>query len=268
MIIKTSARWYPFKVILGIIGYLGYYASAGIFFCVGLPFFAVFALWPSIMRRVMRTVLTNYAVFLTHVWLPLLRVYSITELPREKLRELRGSIVVANHRSRLDALMMLSILPSCGVVIKSKYTRIPLYSTFVKYLDFISINPESLQSLASAMEKCRQVLSSGKNLLVFPEGTRAKTGRLLSFAAFPFKLAMETRSPVVPTIIHSDLPLMAKCKGSIFPRYRFSYIIRFLPFVSPQKGETAQDFAHRVQSAMANQLLVLDKGTFWDSGAR
>jgi 1-acyl-sn-glycerol-3-phosphate acyltransferase len=263
---KPTGLFYPFKILLGIIGYLGYFASAVIFFCVGLPFFAVFAPWPRAVRRVMYTVLKHYAVFLTQVWLPLLRVYYIVERPGPNASALRGSIVVANHRSRLDALMMLSVLPESGVIIKSKYTRIPLYSAFVKYLDFISINPESLQSLASAMEKCRAVLGAGKNLLVFPEGTRARTGKLLPFGPFPFKLAMETHAPLVPVIIHADLPLMARCRGSIFPKYRFKYTVRFLPAERPMDGEAAPDFAQRVRATMAGQLALLDKGTYWDTG--
>jgi 1-acyl-sn-glycerol-3-phosphate acyltransferase len=177
-------------------------------------------------------------------------------------------VVVANHRGRLDALLMLSMLPSTGVVIKSDYARIPLYSSFVKHLDFVSINPDSLESLGAASAKCRQVLAKGVSLLVFPEGTRAKTGRLLAFRPFPFKIAMETGAPVVPVIIHSDLPFMARCRGSIFPKYRFRYTIRFLPAQRPRVGEAAPDFAQRVRATMAGQLALLDKGTYWDAGKK
>jgi 1-acyl-sn-glycerol-3-phosphate acyltransferase len=265
---QPTHPFYPFKIFLGIIGYLGYFASAGIFFCVGLPFFAVLALWPGPMRRVMYSVLRNYAVFLTRIWLPMLQVYDFAERPGPEASALRGSIIVANHRSRLDALMMLSVLPESGVVIKSKYTGVPLYSAFVKYLDFVSIDSGSLASLASALEKCKDVLARGKNLLVFPEGTRARTGKLLPFGQFSFKLAMETHAPLVPAIIHSNLPLMARCRGSIFPRYRFRYTVRFLPPERAGAGETAQDFASRVRAIMTAELAPLDKGTCWDTGKK
>jgi 1-acyl-sn-glycerol-3-phosphate acyltransferase len=161
--------------------------------------------------------------------------------------------------------MLLSMLPQSGVVIKAKYAGIPLFSTFVKYLDFVSIDPDSLSSLAAAMEKCRAVLASGKNLLVFPEGTRAKTGKLLPFGPFPFKVAIEAKAPVVPVVIHSDLPLMARRKGSIFPPYRFKFVVRFLAACRGEAGETAPDFAHRVRDQMSAQLAELDKGTCWDA---
>ena len=255
---------YPLRVIAASIGYLSYFFAILVFVCAGLPFFLIFALWPQLMKRLMYAVLKAYTFFLTRLWLPGLRIYSVAEISGFDPDALRGSVVVANHRGRLDALLMLSMLPPTGVVIKSNYARIPLYSSFVKHLDFVSINPDSLESLGAATSKCRQVLSKGVNLLVFPEGTRAKTGRLLAFKPFPFRVAMEANAPVVPVIIHSDLPFMARCRGSIFPKYRFRYTIRFLPVEKPLPGEAAPDFAQRVRATMAGQLALLDKGTYWE----
>jgi 1-acyl-sn-glycerol-3-phosphate acyltransferase len=260
---KHIYLFYPFRVFLGLIGYLSYFLAILVFLCAGLPFFLMFALWPRLMKNIMYTVLKAYTFFLTRLWLPALRIYSIAEISGFDPPALRGSVVVANHRGRLDALLMLSMLPPTGVVIKSNYARIPLYSSFVKHLDFVSIDPDSLQSLGAATEKCRQVLAKGVNLLVFPEGTRAKTGKPLAFKPFPFRIAMEANAPVVPVIIHSDLPFMARCRGSIFPKYRFRYTIRFLPAERPLLGETAPDFAQRVRAIMAGQLALLDKGTYW-----
>jgi 1-acyl-sn-glycerol-3-phosphate acyltransferase len=256
--------FYPFKIIAASIGYLSYFLAILVFICAGLPFFLIFALRPQLMKRLMYAVLKAYTFFLTRLWLPALRIYSIAEISGFDPAALRGSVVVANHRGRLDALLMLSMLPSTGVVIKSDYARIPLYSSFVKHLDFVSINPDSLESLGAASAKCRQVLAKGVNLLVFPEGTRAKTGKLLAFKPFPFRIAMEADAPVVPVIIHSDLPFMARCRGSIFPKYRFRYTIRFLPAQKPRAGEAAPDFAQRVRATMAGQLALLDKGTYWE----
>ena len=257
---------YPLRVIAASVGYVSYFLAILVFLCAGLPFFLLFALLPKLMQRLMRAALTAYTFFLTRLWLPALGLYAVAEISGLD-RALRGAVLVANHRGRLDALLLLSMLPRTGVVIKAHYAREPLYYVFVKYLDFVSIDPDSLGSLGAATAKCREVLAKGTNLLVFPEGTRAKTGRLLEFRPFPFRVAMETGAPVVPVIIHSDLPFMARRRGSIFPRYRFRYTVRFLQAERPGPGESAPDFAARVRGLMAGQLAVLDKGTCWDIGA-
>jgi 1-acyl-sn-glycerol-3-phosphate acyltransferase len=238
------------------------------FLVIGLPFFFLFFLNPELMRSVMYAVLKGYAYFLTQLWLPALGVYRVSSISDYDPAALHGSVVVANHRGRLDALLLLSMLPPTAVVIKQKYARIPMYSSFVKHLDFVNIDPDSLSSFGAAIEKSRRVLAQGKCLLVFPEGTRAKTGRLLPFKPFPFRIAMETGALVAPALIHSGLPFMARCKGSIFPKQRFDYKVRFLSPCRPEAGETAPEFADRVRGIMADQLAVIDKGSFWDQSLR
>jgi 1-acyl-sn-glycerol-3-phosphate acyltransferase len=175
-----------------------------------------------------------------------------------------NSIFVANHRGRLDALLLLSMLPESGVLIKPKYSRIPIYSTFVKYLDFIRADSGSPTSLAASLARCKAILDQGKSLLVFPEGTRAKSGKLQAFKDFSFKVALDCKRPVVPVIIHSDYPFMARTPQSIFPRYRLRYTIRFLKPCAARDIERPADLADRVYGIMAETLADLDKGTYWD----
>ncbi len=255
----------PFKLILGFVGYGTYFLAAAGFVVVGLPFFLLLAPWPVFMRRTAHAVLKAYSFFLTRLWLPALGVYRLSSIAGLDSARLRGSIVVANHRSRLDALLLLSMLPPAVVIIKRKYTRIPLYSSFVTFMDFIAIDSDSLSSLGAAYGKCRRALEQGKCLLVFPEGTRAATGRMLPFKPFPFRLAAEGGVSVVPVAIHSSLPFMARCRGSIFPKRTFDYKIRFLPPHRVEDGENAAGFAERVRREMAKELAELDRGTFWDT---
>ncbi|HMD68458.1 MAG TPA: hypothetical protein VKF42_06210, partial [Chitinivibrionales bacterium] len=82
------------------------------------------------------------------------------------------------------------------------------------------------------------------------------------------KIAVDSGAPLVPVVIHSDLPLMARRRGSIFPPRRFRYMVRFLEACTGEPGETAADFARRVRSLMAAELADLDKGTCWETSRR
>ncbi len=258
---------YPFKVLGDSIGYASYFLAIVIFLFLGVPILLLLAFWPGLMRKYMYRTLKAYTFFLTRFWLPLLQVYSIAEISGYDRRSMSNVIFVANHRGRLDALLLLSMLPESGVLIKPKYTRIPIYSAFVKYLDFVRADSGSPASLAASLARCKAILDKGKNLLVFPEGTRAKSGKLQAFKEFSFKVSLDTGRPVVPVIVHSDYPFMARTPQSIFPKYRFRYTIRFLTPCTAVGNERPADFADRVYRIMSEALNKLDKGTFWDRGS-
>jgi 1-acyl-sn-glycerol-3-phosphate acyltransferase len=255
---------YPLKVLGDSIGYTSYFLAIVFFLSIGVPILLLLAFWPGLMRACMYRTLKAYTFFLTRLWLPLLQVYSIAEISGYDRRSMSNVIFVANHRGRLDALLLLSMLPESGVLIKPKYTRIPIYSTFVKYLDFVRADSGSPASLAASLARCKAILDKGKNLLVFPEGTRAKNGKLQAFKEFCFKVAQDSGRPVVPIIIHSDYPFMARTPQSIFPRYRLRYTIRFLPPRTIGERQRPAEFADRVHALMAQSLATLDKGTYWN----
>jgi 1-acyl-sn-glycerol-3-phosphate acyltransferase len=254
---------YPLRVLVAGIGYTSYFLAIAVFLCLGVPLLLLLAFWPDLMRRCMYRILKAYTFFLTRLWLPLLQVYSIAEISGYDRRLMDNVIFVANHRGRLDALLLLSMLPESGVLIKPKYTRVPIYSTFVKYLDFVRADSGSPATLAVSLARCRAILDKGKNLLVFPEGTRAKSGKLQAFKDFSFKIALDTGRAVVPIIIHSDYPFMARTPQSIFPKYRLRYTIRFLAPCTGLEHERPADFSKRVHRIMSEDLAELDKGTYW-----
>jgi 1-acyl-sn-glycerol-3-phosphate acyltransferase len=248
-------------------GYLFYFLGHAVFALCVIPLFIV--LFPLGKRRryaFIAWIFTRYVHFLSQVYLPFMRVYRISEISgREHLEKSMPAIVVANHRSRMDAPLLMSPIPTTAVMIKSSYARNMLYAGFVKYLDFISIDQSSLSALASAIDRAKTLIGSRKSLLVFPEGGRAPGGKLMPFKDIAFRIAQQVQAPIVPAVIHSTLPFMAKRPGSIFPGMTFNFTIRFLPPVSSEPGERPADFAERVRLLIINELKTLDAGTEWES---
>ena len=255
-----------FYILLKTIGYSAYFLSAVGFVCVLVPLIVLLGIFPAAQYRFTRTTFAGFLFFLTRLLLPMLQVYAITEISGFEPKLSRGGIFISNHRGRLDALLLLSILKNTGVLIKSKYARFPLYRMFIKYLDFVAIDADSPAGFGAAMGQCIQLLQAGVNILVFPEGTRASSGRLLPFKPFVFKLAIDSGRPVFPVIIHSDCPFMAKRPGSIFPKITFHYTVRCLQAMHPVTAERPMDFAGRVRTRIAAELAPLDHGTVWEKG--
>jgi 1-acyl-sn-glycerol-3-phosphate acyltransferase len=155
-------------------------------------------------------------------------------------------------------------LRNTGVIMKSLYLRNPIFSLLVKYSNFISVNPSSLDSLSVAMVRCKEMIARGENLLVFPEGSRSRSARMLQFKDIAFRLSIEANVPVIPVIVHTDYPLMAKFPDSIFPPAKIRLTVRTLGELYAANGERASEFANRVRKIISDQVQELDKNTYWE----
>ena len=102
---------------------------------------------------------------------------------------------------------------------------------------------------------------------MFPEGTRARSGRLQHFNRIAFQLALASGAPVWPVIVHSTCPFMAKVPGSIFPQGQNEFRIRFLDRECPRPDDDAISLCDRVHRRMAQELKILDAGTVWEEAA-
>ena len=97
------------------------------------------------------------------------------------------AIVVANHPSMLDALLLLARVPQGVCIMKGSLIRTPLVSTFAKMAGYIwQQTPE--QVIRQAAER----LAQGVSLVIFPEGTRSPAGGLGEIKRGASRLAVET----------------------------------------------------------------------------
>ena len=257
--------FYPFVVVRFLIGYLTYFGTTSLFGILAAPFFLVLTLLPGVKYRVVYGLLRGYMAFLSRVWLPALGIYQIAELPCPSAMPAGPAICVANHRGFMDGPLLLGLLPPTGIIVKSRYVRWLVPGMLAPHFDCICLDPNSPASVQAAVARCRAVIAASRNLLVFPEGTRARSGRLGRFKSVAFRVAAETRTPVVPVLVHSTQAFMAKVSGSLFPRARNVYRIRLLDPEPVLPDDSADALADRVYRRMARELKELDKGTMWEA---
>ncbi|MDA8230028.1 MAG: lysophospholipid acyltransferase family protein [Magnetospirillum sp.] len=102
-----------------------------------------------------------------------LRVADVDMVGGERLRGLRGTLIVANHPSLLDVVMIMSQVPNVQCVVKGGLWRNPFFRLTVEGAGYIrnDLDPEAL------MAACVDTLKAGNNLIVFPEGTRSVAGQ-------------------------------------------------------------------------------------------
>ena len=257
--------FFPLKVGVSCLGYASYFLSKVVFVAVIFPLFLILLPWPRMQQVFLQVVTYRYLGFFSRRWLPLLGVYRIVEISGlENALAMRPVVLVANHRSLMDALLLIGLLPRTGVLIKSRDTRKVMNGLLARYFDLVSIERYSFESLSATLEKSRRLIEDGKNMLVFPEGTRARSGRLQHFNRFAFDLALTAGIPVVPVILHTTQPFMAKLPGSIFPRRGNDYRIRFLAPEMVRHDDNATLLSDRVHRRMVEELKKLDAGTIWE----
>jgi 1-acyl-sn-glycerol-3-phosphate acyltransferase len=258
-------RSYLLTLLLFSIGYASYFLCQVVFVVAGAPVLLALTPFPRARYQFVQITLRGFLAVFVRGWLPALSVYRIVEVSGlERALAPGPAVLTANHRGFMDSLILLSLVPRLGVVIKARDTRQPTYAVLARTFDLVSIDTGRLSSVAAALAACRRVLSAGRRLLVYPEGTRARSSRLQPFHPLAFELACSAGVPVVPVLIHSTVPFMAKVPGSVFPRQRNEYRIRFLDAETPRPEDTAESLSDRVHRRMARELKTLDAGTVWE----
>jgi len=135
----------------------------------------------------------------------------------ERAREQPTAVFVCNHISNLDPAALFGVLPRISVILKQELRRIPFLGYVMHLGSFVYVDRKNAESRRSALERATALLRSGVSLLIFPEGTRSKDGRLLPFRPGPFTMAIDSGAAVVPLTIRGTRELMPKGGFGIRP---------------------------------------------------
>jgi 1-acyl-sn-glycerol-3-phosphate acyltransferase len=165
----------------------------------------------------------------------------------------RSCIFMSNHVSNLDPPVVLPLLPGrSSVLLKKELMNIPILGKAMRLAKFVPVERGHRRDAAQAsVEAAADALRSGLHILVYPEGTRSRDGRLSTFKKGPFFLAMETQAPIVPIALSGTQTMMHKGSNAIVPGLAR---IQMLPAVEPSKYETREELLLAVRSAIAEAL--------------
>ncbi len=152
---------------------------------------------------------------------PLLRmVFGVNVRGRENLEHLNQYVLIANHNSHLDILLLFYVLPvshirrTHAIADQAYFSRSPLLYRLVDFLCCpVWITRGQLESKFDPLGRLKARLDAGDNLIIFPEGTRGAPGELLRFKSGIGRLLIEYPDlPVVPIFLTG--PERALPKGS------------------------------------------------------
>jgi len=182
------------------------------------------------------------------------RVADIEIIGANRLADLHGVLVVANHPSLLDVVMIMSVLPNAQCVIKAGLLKHPFFRLTVEGAGYIpnDLGPEAL------VAACVATLKAGNNLIVFPEGTRTIRGQTRPFQRGFANIATMAEADVQLLRIDCDPPVLHK--GN--PWWRAGPTRSQFRLIVGERLDIRQFIGYRFRSLAARQLVAFTENFY------
>ncbi len=139
-------------------------------------------------------------------------------LGKQRLADTRNVVVMPNHVSQLDApVVALTLGIDFKAVVKTELYRTPFFGNCLRYAGFIEVDRKDPEQSRPAISAAVASLKGGNCFLIFPEGTRTKTGSLGEFRKGGFVVAAEAGSRILPVAISGIRELLPRGGFSVRP---------------------------------------------------
>jgi 1-acyl-sn-glycerol-3-phosphate acyltransferase len=173
---------------------------------------------------------------------------------REKIDPAATYVMVANHQSLLDILVLFRLFAHFKWVSKIEIFRVPLIGWNMSMNRYVKLKRGDRSSVAQMMRACENALGQGSSIMMFPEGTRSHDGHLKSFKPGAFSLAQRMDVPLLPILIEGTGNALPK-RGFVL-QGRHEIRIRVLEAIPPQSfaGLSTEELTERVRDRFAAEL--------------
>ncbi len=141
-------------------------------------------------------------------------------------------VITSNHQSLLDILVLFRLFRHFKWVAKIEVFRIPIVGWNMSLNRYIALRRGDAASIGTMLEKCRKTLASGSSIMMFPEGSRSKNGKLRPFKHGAFTLAKELGVSVLPIVLRGTGRALPKAGLVLQGRHTIS--VEVLPEIKPE----------------------------------
>ncbi len=204
----------------------------------------VLVLLPVPRERRQRTTrrLIHHAMRAYRHWLGRIGALQFETRSLDALRDAPPGVIVANHPSLLDALVVLSHVPEVVCVMRAGILRNPFFALPARLAGYLP-NDDAVEMMLGA----RRAIRGGCHVLLFPEGSRSPLTAappLRPFHPAPFMLAHRTGASLHPWLFRYDRPFLAKGQpGSYLPVLPIRLIVTPMAPLSEHMGTDPREMA-------------------------
>lgn len=156
-----------------------------------------------------------------------------------------GAIVAGKHQSMWETFALFHLMSDPAIVLKKELTYIPLVGWFLLKFRMIPVEREAgARALKELIRRAREAIAQGRQILIFPEGTRRPVGAAPEYKSGVAALYGGLEAPCVPFALNS---------GVFWPRRSFwrwpgTIVVEFLPPIPP--GLPRREFMKRLEAAI------------------
>ena len=237
----AQAFWLSyFMLSLAVIGALFAFVAGSPFYLIGRIYRPAHELADRILTAGVRTLLAAQPWFNARV-----------DLPSRPGRVL----IVSNHRSHLDAFILLSRISGIRILAKEPLFRIPFLGTMMRLMEQIPVRSGRMDAYVEAMEKVRSKLKRGETVHVFPELTRCEPGLagVQRFSLLPFQIAIQEDVTLLPVVFKGTDSAWGRGARGI--RFRTPIEARALEPIEAGGFSSAQELKNAVQTRIEAALV-------------
>ncbi|MBN2697488.1 MAG: 1-acyl-sn-glycerol-3-phosphate acyltransferase [Bacteroidales bacterium] len=175
---------------------------------------------------------------------------------REKIPWKRPVVIVANHRSLVDILALYKLRRPFRWTSKAENFRLPFVGMVLSLSKAIRIKRESIRSASLFMKEAGDAIKEGSSVLIFPEGTRTKTGEMRRFREGAFLLAQKMNTGIIPVVHTGTEKCFSGGKKFWILAGRADIHIRVLDEIPPETVQTlnAKALTAHVRKIMEEEI--------------
>lgn len=162
------------------------------------------------------------------------------------------ALIASKHQSAWDTLVFMLLLDAPAMVLKRELLYIPLFGWYLRRLEMIAVNRKGgASALQDLLRQARQRVAEGRQLVIFPEGTRTPPGMRRRYQPGIAALYRDLDLPVVPVALNSGLFWGRRA----FNKRCGTIVLKALPPIPP--GLERAEFMRRLQDAIERESAAL-----------
>jgi len=155
-----------------------------------------------------------------------LRVRGMENFPKDG-----ACLLMGNHESLFDIFAIIGAIPSYATALEAaQHFDFPVWGAVIRRWGVIPLPERRIREALKALDRARELLKSGRHVIILPEGHRTRSGQLAPLKKGAFHLARAAEADVLPFIFEGLYEFQNVHSWRLHPRVLQVRFCRLIPF--------------------------------------